>query len=334
MTVRALLAVTVAVGMAVVQANSIPVAPLNVAALVEAADLIVVGQVVAVGQRGPATLETSVGSVSAVRFRGSLTIDRALKGSSATGVAFEFVLPAESLGFRGAVVGQYGILFLKAIGDHWEFADPLHPTLPAVPDGQALSGSALDQVTVVLGQVLTSPQASDSDRSQVLDTLGGLHTDLSTNILRQSLKASFGEQRLDIARTLVAGNDIAGLEVVENALLNPAGVSENVRLDLAGALSGLKDPRAIPALGRLVESPNPAVRRYTAMALRQTGSIEALLPLAQLLGDSDVTTRYYAVVGLGEISRQDDWAPAFDEFQQHQERYLTYWRRWAMDNLR
>jgi hypothetical protein len=59
----------------------------------------------------------------------------------------------------------------------------------------------------------------------------------------------------------------------------------------------------------------------------------ALAPLSQLLEDSDLLTRYYAVAGLGEITGQNDWTPAFDEFQKNQKRYLSYWQTWAELNL-
>jgi HEAT repeat protein len=127
---------------------------------------------------------------------------------------------------------------------------------------------------------------------------------------------------------LVAKNDIAGLATVQHALLNPVGLSDNMKLNLAGALSGIKDSRAVPALEGLSKSDDVEIRRNVAMALRQTGSPQALLPLSHLLDDNDLTTRYYAVVGLGEINRQSDRAPAFAEFQQRQQHYLEYWHRW------
>lgn len=116
-------------------------------------------------------------------------------------------------------------------------------------------------------------------------------------------------------------------------MLHPAGLSQHLLLDLAGSLGGLKDPRAVPTLAKLVKANNPDINRFAAAALRQTGSSAALEPLSHLLGDPDLQTRYYAVIGFGEITHQDDWAPAFDEFQLHEEHYLSYWRVWAQTNL-
>jgi HEAT repeat protein len=148
------------------------------------------------------------------------------------------------------------------------------------------------------------------------------------------LKNSSGDFRLTVAKALVAHDDIAGLETIAEVLSQPGGLSQNMLTNLAGSLSGLKDSRAIPALAKLIKSNNSDVRRSAAVGLRQTASPAALAPLSELLDDADPTIRYYAVAGLGEITRQNDWAPAFGEFKQDETKYLTYWRHWAQANLR
>jgi hypothetical protein len=194
MTIRPLLAVTIAVGVMVVRAMSIPVHSIDVARLAAVADIIVVGHVVSITPQGPDTVESSAGLFTATRFRGTLKIDRALKGSSGESIVLEFVLPDQPAEFRGVAAGQYGMFFLKAFGDHWEFVDPVYPALPAARSSQSPLGTPQDQVTVTLGQVLISPKASESDYSQALEALSRLHTDLSTRILRQSLKDSLSSR--------------------------------------------------------------------------------------------------------------------------------------------
>jgi HEAT repeat protein len=103
--------------------------------------------------------------------------------------------------------------------------------------------------------------------------------------------------------------------------------------NLAGSLGGLKDWRAVPALKRLLDTNDQRIIKGVVIALRQSGSADALEPLARLLTNSDEQVRYYAVVGMGEITRQDEWTPAFDEFQKNEAKYLSYWRDWATSNL-
>ena len=136
-----------------------------------------------------------------------------------------------------------------------------------------------------------------------------------------------------VASKLIARNDLDGLDLVEKSLLYPAGRSTYLLETLAGSLGGLKDPRAIPALKRLLETNDQRIVKGAAIALRQSGSADALDPLSHLLNNGDEQVRYYAVVGLGEITRQDEWTPTFPEFRQHEDKYLSYWRGWTESNL-
>ena len=51
--------------------------------------------------------------------------------------------------------------------------------------------------------------------------------------------------------------------------------------------------------------------------------------MIEALWDPDREVRYYAVVGLGEITGQNEWTPATDYFAQNEEKFLTHWREWA-----
>jgi hypothetical protein len=292
--------------------------------------LIVVGQVVSVTRRETTTLELPGGPVAATRSLAQLRVDRQLKGNvSSKGVSLEFVVPDAPGGFRGVASGQYGMFFLKATPNTFNFSDPIYPSLPAVLNASVGLGSALDRVTIMLGKVLMSSNVAEYDRSEALDVLGDLATPLALKILEEAMKQASGGQRLVIAAKLVARNDLAGLSTVEGALVHRSELSTDQAVDLAGSLGGLKDPRSIPTLTRLVKIDNAAVRRNAAVALRNSGASAALEPLSLLLEDRDIQVRYYAVVGLGEITHQDDWTPAFDEFREHEIHYLSHWRAWA-----
>jgi HEAT repeat protein len=176
-------------------------------------------------------------------------------------------------------------------------------------------------------------RALDDRQAGALDALAELRTDLARDVLRRVASTASGELRLRAAAKLVARNDIVGLEPVATALLHPEGLSRNMLLDLAGSLEGLKNPQAVPTLTKLVKANNPDINRPAAAALRQSGSSAALEPLSSLLDSPDRLTRYYAVVGMGEITHEDKWTPAFDEFQEHEQRYLSHWGSWARANF-
>jgi len=309
--------------------------PINVPALVEASDLVVVGRVTSVQEQGSLTIDTPAGPALARGFLAGLQTDQVLKGNiESQNVYFEFLIPDVPSGYGTATQGQYGIFLLqKASNSRFKPSDPLYPLLPAVPGGLLSSGSPIDQVARKLGEVLAYNGSREFDISSALNALVSIPADSATQALRSALKTSSGDLQLDIASKLVARNDISGLDVVAKALLHQANSHGYLHMKLAGSLAGLKDPRSIPTLKRLLQTNDPEITRSVAIALRQTRSQEALGPLSELLGNGEQQVRYYAVVGMGEITQQDEWSPAFDEFQSHESKYLTYWRDWAQANL-
>jgi HEAT repeats len=320
--------------LALLPINAAAIRLLDVASLTSQADIIVIGQIISVTDRGPTTVDVGGGPIPATDLVAVLQVDQPLKGSPHTQtLSVDFALPQMPIGIKSVVPGQYGIFFLSALQNQLRFTDPMYPALPTVRNVKLLPGAVLEQVTIALGQVLIAAQVSDSDRFVALDGLYRLKTDLARDTLRQALNRSSGNIRLDIARTLVARNDVAGLEPVEAALLHPAGLSSYMISNLAGSLGGLRDPRAIPSLSKLIASDNAETRLGAAIGLRQSRSPAALAPLSRALEDTSPLVRYYAVVGMGEITGQDDWTPAFDEFQKHEAKYLSHWRDWAASNL-
>jgi hypothetical protein len=313
---------------------SVPVHSLDLQRAAAYADLIVVGRVTSIDGGANTSLEVTGGSiVPATRFQATLKVDQVFKGDPKSKELFvEFLVPEYPVGLKGVEAGQYSIFFLKANQGRWEFFDATNPDLPAVPGGEIPAGSSLDRMTAALAQVLLSPSATERDCFRALDALGSLKTTFARNLLKQSMARSSGSLRLEIARTLVAHGDAAGLPVVANALLNSVSLPENITASLAASLRGMKDPRVVPVLSKLAGSNDSRVRLGAAVALRQTASSAAIRPLSHLLNDSDRDVLYYAVSGLGEITHQDEWTPAMDEFELHEGRYLTFWRKWAESN--
>jgi len=316
------------------QSFSSPIHPTDVAELTRDADVIVVARATKVSSQGKGGLALANGTVPAERYVAQLKIDRVLKGKvDEPLLSVQFFLPDALVGMRGVVEGEYAVFFLKSAATGFIFLDPVRPSLPAIPDSVSPSGDTLDQVTTALAQVLNSSGSSKSEFAVALDALARLNTPLAGQKLRDELSNPDPDRSLRIAITLVGRSDIGGLDKVENALRSPDAVSPELVQDAAGCLAGMKDPKAIPSLSRLLTLNNPEINRGVAVALRQTGSTSALPPLSKLLNDRNPMTRYYAVIGFGEITHRDDWAPAFPEFQQNPARYVSYWQTWAEKNL-
>ena len=313
--------------------NGTPVHALNVAALVESSDLIVSGRVTSITEQGRVTINLPSGSTPGKKLLASITADETLKGIITPNLTAQFVLPDVPSGIRGIPNAQYGIFFLKRETSGYGMSDPFYPFLPAMPDGRPSSGPPLDRVVAKLGELLTYKLSTESDLSSALNALATMPGKSATETLRHALETSSGDLRLRVGSKLVARNDISGLEVVEKALLHPAESHGYLRQELAGSLGGLKDPRSIPALKLLIETNDPHIVKGAAIALRQSGVSGAIEPLSRLLKNNDEQVRYYAVVGLGEITGQDEWTPDFEEFHGREGRYLSYWLSWAASSL-
>lgn len=94
-------------------AQARPVAALNLAALVEGADQIAVGQVLAVSQRAHTTIELEGNPVPVIRMAATLRVDRVLKGEDhQPSLYFEF-MAGEFGAFEAIVPGQFGMFFFK-----------------------------------------------------------------------------------------------------------------------------------------------------------------------------------------------------------------------------
>jgi hypothetical protein len=78
-----------------------------------------------------------------------------------------------------------------------------------------------------------------------------------------------------------------------------------LRMGVMGALSELKDPRAIPPLTGELTDPSSEVRWQAAIALGEIGIAEAIPPLKKALNDADKYVRYSSAMSLHNLG----WVP-------------------------
>lgn len=311
-----------------------PVAP-DLPALCHRADLIVVGQATGVREDGATTLVDSGATYPARLMVVDLDVERALKGTaSARIVTFTFAVPTVpvvSVGGVGVAGGQFGIFFLRRGPGGYEVVDPYYPFVIAAPGAPETSGTLVDQVIAEVAYVLDSPGAPAGLKRQAVSVLASSRTPVATGALRAAARNQPLNIRLAAIGVLLARNDISFLAEAQRILLsNDPRIDESSRDNVAFAIrDGVKDPRAIPFLVPLLPSRDVYVRRGAASALRNTHDAAAVKPLAEALYDTDREVRYYAVVGLGETTGQNEWTPSIDYFQQNEQRFLNHWREWA-----
>lgn len=317
------------------------VPPLDLPGLINSSDLIVLGKTQGVRQIGESTIEIYGQQFPAKIMGGEVSIERTIKGQAPKGVAFHFLLPATlagSIGYRSIPDGNYRLVFLKHAGSDYDVASPYYPSFPAVPDEPLAQErtTIVSQVIAELAAVLQSPDSPNRDKVEALFYAQGLNTPVLTAALRTALSTDDKSLQLGVATALLERNDISALQVAEEALLHPQSNIPSYLLEnlSSGIARGLRDDRAIPALGRILqEAPDAYARRAAASALRDTGSTSATLALGKALADSDFDVRYLAVIGLAEITGQSEWRPLTEEFRTHEQRYLNHWTRWTSAQL-
>jgi HEAT repeat protein len=127
---------------------------------------------------------------------------------------------------------------------------------------------------------------------------------------------------------LLRHNDTSALDEAVDTLLNPPpDVPKNLVDGLGYSIrAGIKDPQAVPALMRLLGSPEAEKRRIATIALGQTHSRAAAASLTKALNDPDQEVRYNAVTGLAQVTGETDGMPSLEFFKQNEQHYLAHWR--------
>ncbi len=312
-----------------------PAAP-DLRELCERADLIAVGQAVAVRADGPTTVVENGTTYPARTMVVDLAIERTLKGQVAAQTAtFTFsvvTVPVLDVGGMPVSSGQFGMFFLRASPRGYEVLDPEFPFVIATPGSPGATGSPFDQAAAEVAHVLDTPSAPDRLREQAVTLLAFSQTPVATAALKAAAANQPQNVRLAAMAVLLARGDISLLPEAQQLLLsNDPRIDPSHRDTVASAIGyGVWDERAVPLLAPLLRSGSVLIRRGAASALRNTRSPKAVRPLAQGLSDSDREVQYYAVIGLAEITGTvGEWAPATPTFLQDPQRYLDHWREWA-----
>lgn len=317
-----------------VEAGILP--PLGLKHLVASADLIVVGRVTGVRDEGPALAKTTSGDVEARDMTATLQVDRILKGHlSARTVEFGFTRPEKMIGYWPIGEGEFGAFFLKSGPSGLAVADHYHPYVVALQGATVTGATAFERVIAELAAVLVSPTASRSAHVLALQALDHTPGPEATAALLNGARAAPGNLRYHSIAALLRRNNIAYLKEAANLLVHPPGGAEQDWLaDIALGLSGVRDPRAIPALSEILgKSPLADARRSAAHDLRSMHNAKTIKPLAVGLYDTNPEVQYLAVIGLAvETGAASKWSPAEGTFRKNPKEYLEHWREWAKAN--
>ena len=156
--------------------DAAPMRPLSLQELVEQADIVAMGTVLATSDVGSTSIGQPNGAVQARSMLGDLQVDRVFKGRSETkSLQFRFSQPDGFIGYAGVTARSYRIFFLKGNCDRYDFVIPYFPSVVALSGSVVGSGrAALDSVIEAVARVVESETASIELRREAIHTLWGV----------------------------------------------------------------------------------------------------------------------------------------------------------------
>lgn len=304
--------------------------PLDVSLLTAKADTIVLGTA-----HLPRTIDRSVRMLDGNEVSGttellSVTIAQVIKGEPAAAIVIKHFKPSAPIGWRGIPTGRTRLFFLSHLGNEYVPVDDRYQSLPAAV---VLRRSVAPEQMAAIAILEAVFSGAPGEAQEAIWALRGEGSTLVQSELAKGLQAHKLETpvRLSILAELIRRGDLTALRAAVPVLLSDSYPREN-RLDLSYSINRISDPKSVTVLRSLIAAPLPETRRAAALALRNSGSAEALPALCRLLADSDLESRYFAVIGLAEIVGQKEWRPLEEDFKSSEDKYLQHWHKWADDN--
>jgi hypothetical protein len=316
------------------EANAVPVPMLDLDFLVTDSTLVVTGAVISLNAGPPQRASDGAGTFEARPVTGTIEVKQFIKGGASTNqVQFTYLLPEEFRGWRSVALQQYAMFFLKPENGHLRFVSSYYPYISVAPGVAGVGATPVDRVISVVSGTASDAQATEQQRQSAIRILAAAKEPAAATRLRELLNSGPLSLRVATAAALLRKNDLSGMALVTQVLLQkPQNVSETVLADAVAAVRlGVSSRQAITQLEQLLASGDPDVRRASTAALIRTNALEATKPLLSELEDSDFETRYFAAVGLAQITGQPQWRPTIDQFQSGENKYLRHWKEWQQN---
>jgi hypothetical protein len=231
----------------------------NVPALLQASDLVVVGQAAQV--RIDAITGTELLLVS---------VNRTIKGAASV-VHVRLDLSEETA--APVAAGQSGIFFLQARNGSYTATDPGHPLLASGASSRTRNGDALTEIADELVGALTTPDHGDEIAIEAAAALMTIPAAKSIDALRSAVDAGDQAARIWAVACLLSLADsesakIEYLAAVEPILLTPSPSTRVAISALAGNLAGsLQSEGAVPTLRALSKSRQADLRAAATQTL-------------------------------------------------------------------
>jgi hypothetical protein len=318
--------------LALLGAEARPIPWVKLPDLASESDVVVLGGIVSAVQVGVTSIQLEGEEAPSRVMVGDLHVQEIWKGTPDTSdITVRYDLPDDPIGYATPPVGTSAFFFLKQAGQEYRFTSPYRPAIDGMPGAMPEGGTLPERLAVRMSAMAESMETSSYQKLQAVYALGEIPSAASTEALQAVSKLSDPLPQLNAVAELLLRGDTSGLGTAVDALLNPAVRRSSVATAglLIGITQGVKDPQAVPTLVTLLERGDEQARRAAASALMHTASPSATDALVRALDDPDGQVRYYAVVGLADITGKADWRPSPLGFREREAIYLGYWKGWA-----
>jgi hypothetical protein len=312
--------------------------------LINSSDVVAVARVTAVNQTGSGTVELPGGQSIPAHFRvAALHLQDILKGEPAsTDLSLGYTILYSPGGWAGGLPQGYTIrdtlipnstrlVFLRSIGDHYEFSNGSYLSVVCAPEASS-SSQSLDTLSRVLSRLtdaIFSTNVSEQDKAEAIRQLGAVDTSTVIPPLRTFIASDVGRQneflRTEALVALLNHKDESVVVLAESELLS--GSASYWKPNLLFALTQAVPPsRSIPILAEALALPGADMRTSAAVAIYQTDSPEGIPPLLQALDDPDPQVAFAVMQGLGNLTKNYDWRPKSTEPDADWFRCRNHWR--------
>lgn len=221
------------------------------------------------------------------------------------------------------------LLFLQRLGDGlYRVTDPRHPSLPGIPTSFD-SATLVEKVAAVECRVSSSDSSALNDKLDAIWSLRGVDAACIVPALRGIASGTGSILSLTAEAELMRRGDTLLLErAIADALSEHESGPEYLKGNILSSIEvGKFSAAAVPLLSEMVKNSQARARLAGARALMGIGTQSCTPSLRSLLSDSDQRVRYAAVIALADINSMPDRHPSIQEFQEHEERYIGYWKR-------
>jgi hypothetical protein len=241
--------------------------------------------------------------------------------------------PFADLGLQGGESNR--LFFLKGKGSEYAFVEPREAfQMPPRTTESTTTGLRQLEIDLVAG-------LETGDRNTLLNTLRLLQAldDLSPasiSALKHFLANGDTELALAIHAVLIKTGDpeeVAQFAAFEEKSINgdfvrSISIGSSMRLiSIGSSLNRVHSEKALPALGKLADSPLEAIRVGALDAIRQIKNIKSIPVLIKHLDDSNQVARYISAISLSEITKKNSM-PFMGDFEKDESKYIGIWKTW------